>query len=439
MLRRVSAQLSRLQQACFRRPWRLSGIGLPKRVIWIAAFCCFLANGSSLAQEYRLGAGDKIKIQVHDWPAISGQYRVSTDGTITLPIIGAFSAGGTTVHQLGNSITERLREKTETKDVDGAIVDIVEHRPFFILGEVQKPGEYEYQPQLSVLKAVSKAGGYYRLDNRGLLRFERDAISARGQYLSLETVAQRLHVQIARLNAQLRGDDTFDLPDSLQDVATRPSIRSVLEQERAILKADRSALEQKIQSQRGLKDILDREIRSLTLQIEAESKQLDFVQKEATKIRALGERGLAQGSRILDLERNIAQITGSRQAIETQIIRARQEIHRAEQRGAEERSAELVRLRKELQTATDRLNEVTEQLRMNAQLVAEAEVAGPRAALESEANETHKFSIVREEDGSPKEFAVTETSEVRPGDIVKVQRLPRASSQLLGTADVPTR
>lgn len=384
------------------------------------------------AQEYRLDTGDKIRIQVPEWPALDGQFRIGAEGILTLPVVGSLNVRGISAPDLSREITQRLGSSTESASAATAVVEIVEHRPFYILGEVQKPGEYESQPNLTVLKAISKANGYFRRDRDLLQRFERDAITARGELSLAEAKVTRLEIKVARLTSQLAGRDQVVLPPRLKTHADDPSVRQLLRQEQDILFSAREALDQKLKAHAGAKAISEEEVRSLQLQMASESKQLEFVRKETEKIRALGERGLAQGSRILDLERNLAQITGSRQALETQVVRARQQMHLAEQRALEERNAADIQTRTDLQIATEALTEAQEQVRMHGQLYAEAETGGPRAAA-SEAARTieYRITIVRNEDGTEKELSATGSTEVRPGDVVKVDRIvptgPRTS------------
>jgi uncharacterized ferredoxin-like protein len=255
-------------------------------------------------------------------------------------------------------------------------------------------------------------------------RFERDSITARGELLVAEAKVTRLTLQIARLTAQLAGLDTVALPSRLKESSNDPLVRRMLEQEQEVLSASRRALEQKIQAHSGAKSISEEEVQSLKLQMASEAKQLDFVRRETEKIRALGERGLAQGSRILDLERNLAQITGSRQALETQIVRARQQMHLADQKVLEERNVAEMQLRKELQTATDALREAQEQVRMHAQLYAEADTTGPKAAADAIQQQVeYRITIIRKEDNAEKELKASGSTEVHPGDVVKVDRI----------------
>ena len=112
---------------------------------------------------YRLGAGDKIRVIVYGEEDLSGEFQVDGSGTIRLPLIGQVNAAGRTVRDFEGDVTAKL--------ADGYLrsprvsVEVTNYRPFFILGEVNKPGEYPYVNGMNVVTAVALAGGYtYRAD-----------------------------------------------------------------------------------------------------------------------------------------------------------------------------------------------------------------------------------------------------------------------------------
>jgi polysaccharide export outer membrane protein len=121
---------------------------------------------NDLGEGYHLGPGDKLRINVFDEPTLTGEYQVAVDGTVSLPLIEALPAAGMSPDQLARSI--------ETKLAAGGYVlspkvaaEVLDYRPFYILGEVNKPGEYAYTGQISLLQAIAKAGGFTPRANKG--------------------------------------------------------------------------------------------------------------------------------------------------------------------------------------------------------------------------------------------------------------------------------
>jgi len=108
--------------------------------------------------EYRLGAGDRIEIQVFGEEDLSMEVRLSDVGTISYPFLSEVRVAGNTVNQLEAQIVGGLKGDYL---VDPKVnVSVIEYRPFYINGEVDEPGGYPYQPSLTLRKAIALAGGF---------------------------------------------------------------------------------------------------------------------------------------------------------------------------------------------------------------------------------------------------------------------------------------
>jgi len=114
---------------------------------------------SSAAPEYRLAPGDEVRIFVYGLEAASNTFTVNDEGVLTLPLAGPIRAEGLTVANLETAIGNQLVERSIINSPN-VNVQPVALRPFYILGEVRNPGEYQYRHGLSVLSAISVAGGY---------------------------------------------------------------------------------------------------------------------------------------------------------------------------------------------------------------------------------------------------------------------------------------
>lgn len=114
---------------------------------------------TSADNTYRLGAGDEVRVIVFGLDAVSNVYRLSDAGTIALPLLETVDAKGRSTRELEQLLNEAIRAKGLVKN-PGVSVQVQKYRPFYILGEVTRPGQYEYTPGMTVLSAVSVAGGY---------------------------------------------------------------------------------------------------------------------------------------------------------------------------------------------------------------------------------------------------------------------------------------
>jgi len=114
-------------------------------------------------QAYRLGSGDKLHVTVFNEDNLSGDYVITQAGNIAFPLAGNIHAAGLTVPELQQAVAATLA-KGYVQDPH-VIIDTTGLRPFFILGEVNKPGQYSYLPDLTVMNAVATAQGFtYRAD-----------------------------------------------------------------------------------------------------------------------------------------------------------------------------------------------------------------------------------------------------------------------------------
>lgn len=107
---------------------------------------------------YLLDTGDKLRIFVYGQPNLSRSYTVDHDGRITVPLIGSVEARGRTTQALEGILRARLGQDY-VRDPH-VTVDIIQNRPFFILGEVRNAGQYPYVSGMTVETAVAIAGGY---------------------------------------------------------------------------------------------------------------------------------------------------------------------------------------------------------------------------------------------------------------------------------------
>ena len=215
---------SRTRRLCARRSARdhrtgRHDMGTGRWVVrWIGALALLVATCSAQAAEYKLGLQDKVRIEVYEYPAVDGEYEVGAAGTVALPLVGEVAADGATPGELAERINARLAGLSRSAAGSSASVQVTEYRPIFILGDVQQPGPYPFQPGLRMVQALALAGGVYRPQDLGALRISRDAIAAAGLIEVLEARALGLSAERARLEAELSGADTVSFPEE----AVRP-------------------------------------------------------------------------------------------------------------------------------------------------------------------------------------------------------------------------
>ncbi|MCB1541122.1 MAG: polysaccharide export protein [Rhodoblastus sp.] len=128
----------------------------------------YSATTGSIAKP-RTQSGDKIKLVVYGEDKLSGDFEVDANGMIQVPLIGAVRAAGLTKKELETAIAGRLRASQILLN-PVVTVDVASSRPIYVMGEVEKPGEYTYRNGLNVLSAVAVAGGFtYRASKSTVL------------------------------------------------------------------------------------------------------------------------------------------------------------------------------------------------------------------------------------------------------------------------------
>lgn len=123
------------------------------------------SGADARALVYKLGTGDRVRVIVFNEEDLSGEFEVDSTGSLALPLIGNISARGLTLREFEMSVADALRDGY-LKD-PRVNVEVLNFRPFYIIGEVENGGEYDFVPEMTVLNAVALAGGYtYRADDR---------------------------------------------------------------------------------------------------------------------------------------------------------------------------------------------------------------------------------------------------------------------------------
>ncbi len=120
----------------------------------------FLWNAGILfAQDYRVGEEDVLKITVYDHPDLTTVARVSGDGLITLPLIGAVKVTGLSTAQISQKLTDLLADGYIVDPHVSVFVEEFRSRKTIIMGQVNKPGVYALSGNTTFLELLSKAGG----------------------------------------------------------------------------------------------------------------------------------------------------------------------------------------------------------------------------------------------------------------------------------------
>jgi polysaccharide export outer membrane protein len=114
--------------------------------------------------EYRVGPGDKLRIEVYKDPQLSQSVQVRPDGKITLPLIGDLEATGHTPIELRDTITKSFKEYVTNPTVTVIVVEALASK-VYVMGEVTHPGTMDLHGPTTILQALAMAGGFKELAN----------------------------------------------------------------------------------------------------------------------------------------------------------------------------------------------------------------------------------------------------------------------------------
>jgi protein involved in polysaccharide export with SLBB domain len=132
---------------------------------------------------YHLGPGDRIGIRVLGADELAGEYLVQGDGTVRMLMIGDVPAAGLTPDQLERSIEAKLKAGRYLTNPHVSVAVLI-YRPFYILGEVTKPGGYPYASGMRVLSAIAAAQGYTYRANQNYVIITRNGQEGKADVLS---------------------------------------------------------------------------------------------------------------------------------------------------------------------------------------------------------------------------------------------------------------
>lgn len=149
--------------------------------------------------DYRISADDQISVIVFNEADLSvNKTRVSGNGTISMPLLGQVAIEGHTVTEVEQKITALLLDGYLKKP--NVTVNITEYRPFYINGEIDKPGSYPYKKGLTVEKAVALAGGFTERASK--------------KTISLVSEKDKQFIKAVALNDQIKPGDVITVSES---------------------------------------------------------------------------------------------------------------------------------------------------------------------------------------------------------------------------------
>ncbi|EIZ79030.1 polysaccharide biosynthesis/export family protein [Novosphingobium sp. Rr 2-17] len=135
---------------------------------------------ANVNETYLLGSGDKVRVTVYGEPNLTGEFAVAADGTLSLPLVGDVPAAGKTTRLVADEFAKKLSDGFLANP--NVAMEVSAYRPFFILGEVNTPGQYPYVNGMTAMNAIATAGGYTPRATRKVIFIRKFGEAAETEY-----------------------------------------------------------------------------------------------------------------------------------------------------------------------------------------------------------------------------------------------------------------
>lgn len=397
----------------------------------LLAFFCMTGWSVAHAETYTLVPEDQVRLRVVEWrssdsryaswEALGGTYTVDDAGNVSIPIAGQIQAIGRTTEQVADAIASALSEKAELPGKPFIALEIAQHAPIFVTGTVQTPGRYAFEANMTVMKAVSIAGGFLREREENTV-FERDRIQAAGAYRTAILNRRDLLMRQARLRAEIAGEQSFEIPAEL--VGT-PDVDKLKAQELNLMRLRRVDIESQIDAASDLARLYGQQVQSLEAKINSQKRQIDLAQKELDNVNSLVSKGLVSNSRQVTVDRGVADAQGTLIDLEVALTTARQGLSEADR-------SKINIVNRQNSENQELLNQVNLAIGRAAIDIQVAQLLGEQAGYSAQLAQIDtdtpglgraqkSFRIVRQnDDGTYRNIEADETTALRPHDVVEI-------------------
>ncbi len=366
---------------------------------------------------YLLDAGDKIRIRIYQREDLSGDYLIDTRGAITLPVLGAFKAAGRDEEQLRADISQAA-QKSMVRNFD-VVVDVAERRPIYIVGFVEKPGVYPFALRMTVVHAVSMAGGPYRptAGTRGTeFATTINRIQSDTENLKLVTV------RLARLEAERDQRPFSEMPDDLVALAGEVEARDLMTREQRLQASEAEVRVQLLDANKRAREHAKAELEDLHLKIAQIDNQLKLNQTQKTALKTLVSKGFVRTTQVAAIETTDATFSINRLEVLASISRATRTL---DDLAADAKTKELARWR-------ELMNEINSLAHQKDALKASVRTARNSVGLTKgqdpfkvsmAGQELLVYSVMRRTPKGYVTFPVDDVTPLQPGDVLKVATL----------------
>jgi len=419
-----------------RRPLS-EGTQPPKRSgLWAvrgaALFAMVMVAIPAWGAAYRVQQGDTIEIAVAGIPELRQRSTVQPDGAIAFPLVGALAVEGLTPAELRTEVQTQLARKIyrlrgndgreiltviQPEEVSAAIIA---YRPVYVTGDVAKPGEQTFRPEMTVRQALALAGGVENQARRTQPAL--DLSMVKSDYELALTELARATAKIGRITAELNGQSDLAEPDISALPLPKEKLVEIQKFEVAILAASMSDYQRERDFLKAAVDQADERISVVEKQQAEEEEGSRADTLDLRRLIDLLSKGQETNPRITDARR--ALLLSSTRALQVnvellELKRQKSDSARMAKHFEDERR---IRLIKELQDAA--AAKATSQIKIRALESDLSSSSGQPLPNGIEEKMQQTIEVVRQGNGDPSKSIVDDDFVLMPGDVIDISLRP---------------
>jgi protein involved in polysaccharide export with SLBB domain len=376
-------------------------------------------------QSYLLGVGDRIRLKAYERDDISGEFRVRTDGKIVVPLLGSFHAVDKSPEAIEEEMGSRLA--TLTSRSPNLSIEVIEWRPIYVTGVVDKPGMYPFTAGLTTLQAVAIAGGIYRpiSGSRVALELTREL----GQQQQTREALKRALSRSSRVSAEINGARVLATPERLVELVGAAEASAIMQAEKQMF--DRRAFNHRRRIEAAQQEIAhaNDEARAVRKQLEMLERRINLAKSELEMTEKLSNRGFATLSRVVSLKQEVASLETQWHEVEASIARSDRTVSSLEDRKSAIEIERGLELEEQAKAIDDEIRGLELQLRSSRNVVREMAPELGSALTVPDAVQSSislLYQVLRVVDGRKAVIPADETTPLLPGDVLRAI-LPSAS------------
>ncbi len=403
--------------------WRAAGRVIAVMAIAMIAVCTRVGATEHLAapevateasEDYRLAPGDRVALLVFDEPQLSGNFVVGGSGELLLPLAGAIDVAGLTLAEAQERIQKRL--------ADGILVSptvslhVAGYRPFFIFGNVKKPGSYAFQFGQSVRAAIARAGGQGRLTSAAMS----DYVMAEERVRLLENRSLGLIVRKLRLVAEQNDAPSFNIPQLVGYGANSEKIGLFYAAENDVFESEMASVRSRLNLLEKQRPRFEAEKNAVSEQLANERQRLALVQKRVQELSDFRAKGFVRTDVLNEQQREEAYSQAEVAKLEAGLAALDRQMGDLDIRIEDAKAIFKREVMKDLHDTVQNLREIEVTLQTSRQLL---EYRAEDAGVAEGGGDDTAIMISRADDrGATATFKADLDTLLQPGDVVEVKR-----------------